>query len=78
MHSNHRETEEEFADKVAIAHSVETVLAYPSKSELAGNQLAIKDDGGAGERAGAERKDVRSLQTIAQTLGIARERFDLA
>src|SRR5205814_10707723 len=78
MHSNHRETEEEFADKVAIADRIETVLAYPTKPELAGNQFAIKDDGGAGERAGAERKNVRSLQTIAQTFSIARERFDLA
>src|SRR5947199_8313363 len=61
MHSNHRETEQEFADKVAIAHRIETVLAYASKPDFAGNQFAIKDDGGAGERAGAERKNVRSL-----------------
>src|SRR5205814_9204465 len=69
MHSNHRETEEEFADKVAIADRIETVLAYPTKPELAGNQFAIKDDGGAGERAGAE--DRKSTRLNSSHLGIS-------
>ena len=61
MHSNHREAEDEFADKIAIADGIETVLAYASKSELAGNQFTIQDDAGTSERTGAEGKNVRSL-----------------
>ena len=78
MHSNHRETEQEFADKIAIAYRVETVLADASKTQLAGHQFAIQNDGGTGERAGAEGKNVRSFQTIAHTFDVASEDFDLA
>src|SRR2546430_4750028 len=78
MHPDHRETKQTFANEVAIADCIETILADASKSEFACDQFAIKDDAGTGERAGAERQNVSSFQTIIKAFEIARERFDLA
>src|SRR5881394_3745461 len=78
MHSDHRETKQKFASEVAIADCIETILADASESEVACDQFAIKNDGGTSERAGAERQNVSSFQTIIKTFDIARERFDLA
>ena len=78
MHPDHRETKQKFANEVAIADCIETILAEVSKSEFACDQFAIKDDAGTGERAGAERQNVSSFQTIIKAFEIARERFDLA
>jgi hypothetical protein len=78
MQPNHREAEQKFADKIAIAHGIETVLTDAGEAELARNQFTIENDGGTGERTGSERQNVGSFQTIAETLDIASKRFDLA
>ena len=43
MHSDCGETKQKFADEIAVAHGVETVLADAGKSEVAGDQFAIEN-----------------------------------
>src|SRR6266480_201057 len=77
MQSDQGETKKKFADEIAVAHSIEAVLAGAREAELACNKLAIKNDCGSCERARAERENVSPCQTIAKTTRVALERFEL-
>ncbi len=77
MHSDNRKTEKEFAGKIAIADSVETVLTDARETKLTRNRLSIEHDGRSRERAGTKRKNIGSSPAIAEALDIALECFDL-
>src|SRR5437660_6123932 len=77
MHADQRQIEEKLANKIAIAHGIETVLADLREAELARDQFAIEHDGRAGESAGAQRENVSSLRAGEDAAVVALERLDV-
>ena len=77
MHSNHRKAKKKFANEIAIADRIETVLTHARKPELARNQLAVEDDCRSSQCAGTERQNIGSRLAITKTFRVALECFDL-
>ena len=66
--------ERELGREVAVAHRVERVLGDALEAEVAGQRLAVQGQGGAGQRARAQRQHVHAPPRVCQPLAVAHQR----
>ena len=72
-----RDREEQLDGAVAVRHGVERVLRDAAEAERLRDPLAVERERGAGERAGAERRDRRAAPDLGEPLAVAPERLDV-
>src|SRR5438874_3809470 len=77
MHSDHRQAKKKFANEIAVADRIETVLTDARKPELLRHYLAVEDDCRSSQRAGTERQNIRSCIAITDAFRVARKSFNL-
>ena len=73
VHTEQREDEQCLGDEVAIAHRVERVLEPGREAEILRDTVGVERERRAGERAGAERRDVGPAQGVEQPVDVASE-----
>ncbi len=73
MHGDQAERREQLHREIAVAHRVHRIASDRRESEQLCDELAIQWDGGAGDRAGAERHHVDPLPRIGEPPEIALE-----
>jgi len=68
---------EELDGEIAIADGVHRVVSDGGKIEQPGDKLAVENDGGPGDGAGAERHDIHALAGVADAFEVALEHLDV-
>src|SRR5438876_1295251 len=84
MNAEQRRDAAKLDGEVAVAHRVHRILGelrsifYVHKTEQSRDQLAVEWQGGAGNRAAAERTDVHPLETVLQPFPVACQHFHVS
>ncbi len=73
MHAEEGQIEEGFGDEVSIGDGVEGVVEAAGEAQVVGDAVGVEREGGAGQGAGAERRDVKAATGVHEAVHIAGE-----